>query len=232
MTFLENNQNKKLLCDGLALLSYLESNSVNLSIFDPQYRKGLDKLKFGNEGKSRMVKRSALAQMSDELIVRFLLEIGRVLTPSSYLFLWVDKFTVAEGIHLDWMRSDKYFSDTFSLVDKIVWYKESFGMGSRSRRTNEELLIYQKLPKTTKNWKNKSIRDTWVEKIDNPRLGHPHKKPMLLTKTLIESVTNIGDVILDPCAGSFLSLDACVATDRVFIGGDISPEHGKETPIL
>lgn len=232
MTFLENNQNKKLLCDGLVLLSYIDSNSVDLSIFDPQYRKGLDKLKFGNEGKSRMIKRSALPQMGDIMIVDFLLEIGRVLKPSSYLFLWVDKFTVAEGIHLDWMRSEEKLLDTFSLVDKIVWYKESFGMGARSRRTNEELLVYQKLPKTTKNWKNKSIRDTWVEKIENPRLGHPHKKPLLLTKTLIESVTKIGDVVLDPCAGSFSTLESCQSTDRVFIGGDLSPEHGKERLIL
>jgi len=232
MTFLENNQNKKLLCDGLVLFSYLESDSIDLSIFDPQYRKGLDKLKFGNEGKSRMIKRSALSQMDDEVIIEFLMEIGRVLKPSSYLFLWVDKFTVAEGIHLDWMRSDKTLLNTFSLVDKIVWYKESFGMGARSRRTNEELLIYQKLPKTTKNWKNKSIRDTWIEKIENPRLGHPHKKPLSLTRTLIESVTKIGDVVLDPCAGSFSTLESCVSTDRVFIGGDISSDHGKEKLIL
>lgn len=232
MTFLEKNKNKKLLCDGLVLLSYLKNNSIDLSIFDPQYRKGLDKLKFGNEGKSRMIKRSSLPQMDDELIVNFLLEVGRVLKPSSYLFLWVDKFTVAEGIHLDWMKSDKFLLDTFSLVDKIVWYKESFGMGARSRRTNEELLVYQKLPKTTKNWKNKSIRDTWTEKIENPRLGHPHKKPLLLTKTLIESVTKIGDLVLDPCSGSFSTFESCIATNRGFIGGDISPEHGKEMLIL
>lgn len=232
MTFLENNKNKKLLCEGLVLLSYLENSSIDLSIFDPQYRKGLDKLKFGNEGKSRMIKRSSLPQMSDELIVEFLHEIGRVLKPSSYLFLWVDKFTVAEGIHLDWMKSEKIILDTFSLVDKIVWYKESFGMGARSRRTNEELLIYQKLPKTTKNWKNKSIRDTWVEKIENPRSGHPHKKPLLLTKTLIESVTEVGDVVLDPCSGSFLTFETCSKIGRDFIGCDISPEHGKENIIL
>lgn len=231
MKFLEKNKNKKLLMDGLILLGKLPSESVDLEFFDPQYRKGLDKLNFGNEGKSRMIKRSSLPQMSDELIVSFLVFSYRVLKPSSYLFIWVDKFTVAEGIHLDWIKSSVLLSDGFSLVDKIVWYKESFGMGARSRRTNEELLIYQKLPKTTKNWKNKSIRDTWKEKIENPRMGHPHKKPLLLTRTLIESVTKVGDLVLDPCSGSFSTLDSCVATGRDFIGCDISPEHGKESPI-
>lgn len=231
MGFLENNKNKKLLMDGLLLLGKLKDESVDVEFFDPQYRKGLDKLKFGNEGKSRMIKRSSLPQMNDELIVSFLVYSHRVLKPSSYLFLWVDKFTVAEGIHLEWMRSSEVLSNGFSLVDKIVWYKESFGMGARSRRTNEELLVYQKLPKTTKNWKNKSIRDTWAEKIENPRLGHPHKKPLLLTRTLIESVTKVGDLVLDPCSGSFSTFESCYQVGRDFIGCDISPEHGKETPI-
>lgn len=231
MGFLEKNKNKKLLMDGLILLGKLKDESVDLEFFDPQYRKGLDKLKFGNEGKSRMIKRSTLPQMSDELIVSFLVYLHRVLKPSSYLFLWGDKFTVAEGIHLEWMRSSEILSNGFSLVDKIVWYKESFGMGARSRRTNEELLVYQKLPKTTKNWKNKSIRDTWTEKIENPRLGHPHKKPLLLTKTLIESVTKAGDLVLDPCSGSFSTFESCSQVGRDFIGCDISPEHGKEVPI-
>lgn len=228
--FLEENKNKKLLMDGLLLLRRIPYESIDLAIFDPQYRAGLDKLKFGNEGKDRMKKRSSLPQMSNELISDFLFEIERCLKPSSYLFLWVDKFTVAEGIHLQWMESRDTLSEFMVLVDKIVWNKESFGMGARSRRTNEELLVYQKLPKTTKNWKDKGIRDTYSEKIENPRLGHPHKKPLGLTERLIKSVTNIGDIVIDPCSGSFSTFEACRNTERNFIGCDISPEFGEELP--
>ena len=229
--FIEENKNKKLIIDGLKLTERIPYESIDLEILDAQYRAGLDKLSFGNEGKSRMTKRSELPQMNDEMIVNFLKESARVLKPSSYLFLWVDKFTVAEGVHLDWMRSSEVLLRTFSLVDKIVWYKESFGMGARSRRTNEELLVYQKLPKTTKNWKDKGIRDTWVEKIENPRLGHPNRKPLGLTERLIQSVTNEGDLVMDRCSGSFSTFHTCMKTGRNFIGGDISPEYGEVLPV-
>lgn len=228
---IETLLNKKLKMDGLVLLSSIPTGFVSSCFFDPQYRSQLDKLKYGNEG-ARQAKRASLPQMSDEIIVSFIFEITRTLIPSSYLFLWVDKFTVAEGIHNRWMErvDETALQIGYSpyLVDMICWDKESFGMGSRSRRTNEYLLVYQKLPKTTKNWKNKSIRDTWSEKIDNPRKGHPHKKPIGLTKTLIECVTNTGDIVLDPCAGSFMTYDVCAQSGRNFLGCDIMGEYKNE----
>ena len=45
------NQHNKM--DGLVLLQGLEENSIRACFFDPQYRGVLDRLKYGNEGKSR-----------------------------------------------------------------------------------------------------------------------------------------------------------------------------------
>ena len=152
--FLNDNMNKPLKMDGVNLLMSLPDDSVDCAFFDPQYRAQLDKLSYGNEGQSRMKKRSALEQMSNSVIMQFLLGIEYSLKPSAYLFLWVDKFTVAEGIHNYWMSEiSKSFSgeEALTLVDMIVWDKQSFGMGARSRRTNEYLLVYQETPKTTKN---------------------------------------------------------------------------------
>jgi site-specific DNA-methyltransferase (adenine-specific) len=109
----------------------------------------------------------------------------------------------------------------------ITWNKESFGMGYRSRRTSEHLLVVQRLPKTIKTWKDKSIRDVWSEKIENPRLGHPHKKPIGLISRLIASVTDENDIVLDPCAGSFSVLSSCQNINRVFLGCDINPDFCK-----
>jgi len=116
-----------------------------------------------------------------------------------------------------------------NLVDLITWNKKSFGMGYRTRRTSEYLLIIQKSPKTTKNWLTKNIRDVWEEKIENPRLGHPHKKPIGLTRELIMSVVPHRGVVLDPCSGSFSTFDACKKTGVNFIGCDLTLEFVKES---
>lgn len=39
---------------------------------------------------------------------------------------------------------------------------------------------------------------------------------------------NDGDLILDPCAGSFAVLDVAVKNNRKFIGGDIEKEFCDE----
>jgi site-specific DNA-methyltransferase (adenine-specific) len=224
--------NKKLCMDGLELLDGIDCEEVDACIFDPQYRGIMDSLDYGNEG-ARQKGRALLQQMSDVVIVTFLTEITRVLKPSCYLFLWIDKYILCEGSHKGWFEPINLpfltnHKPVMNLVDSITWDKQSFGMGYRSRKSSEYLLIYQKSPKTIKSWKDKSIRDVWSEKILHPRLGHPHKKPIELTTRLINSVTELGDIILDPCAGSFSTFDACKLSGRQFIGCDINPEYGNE----
>lgn len=236
MAFLEENKNKKLLMDGLELLRKLDNESVSACFFDPQYRNNLDYLKFGNEGE-RQKGRAVLPQMDDFTIVNFLTNITRVLMPSSYLFLWVDKFILCEGSHKNWFSTiNKDFEEKENpimlLVDMINWDKEIMGMGKRSRRRSEHLIVYQKQPKTTKNWKDRGIPDVWKEGIPRPRTKglHPHRKPLGLIERLVCSVTNEGDFVLDPCSGSFVTFDACAYNNSNFIGYDISPEFGEELP--
>lgn len=226
MTFLFENRNKKLLMDGLSLLKELDSNSIDCAFLDVQYRQVMDKMNYGNEG-ARQKERAELPQMNDSLISDFIEEIQAVLKPSAYLFFWADKFILAEGKH------HKLFEgmSKMNLVDLITWNKGRIGMGYRSRRTSEFLLVYQKEPKTIKNWKDKSIPDVWNEKIPMPRKNHPHKKPIELIDRLIEAVTNKGDFVLDPCAGSFTVLSSCEETERNFIGCDISEKYGEVKPV-
>lgn len=94
---MKNLINKKLNIDGVELLKQIPDKSLKVTFFDPQYRGILDKLSYGNEGKSRGKERSDLPQMSENIIKTFLKEIERVLAPSGYLFLWIDKFHLVEG---------------------------------------------------------------------------------------------------------------------------------------
>jgi len=227
--------NRRLLMDGSLLLQSIGSEEVDLCFFDPQYRSILDKMSYGNEGEKKQVARVRLPQMPDRLIMSFLQGIFRVLKPASYLFFWMDKFIVAEALHSKWMQVVNLDArrPAMNLVDMICWDKGSFGNGYRTRRTNEYLMVYQKTPKSTKSWIRKpSVPDTWREKIPNPRSRnlHPHRKPMGLTMRLIAVVARPDAVVLDPCAGSFSTLDACRETGMAFVGCDISGEWANESP--
>jgi site-specific DNA-methyltransferase (adenine-specific) len=206
--------NSKNEMDGLHLLKNIYQGVVSACFFDPQYRGIMDKMGYGNEGESRQKERSELEQMSNETIVDFINEIDRVLVPSGHLFLWIDKFHLCEGTS-HWFKYTKMV-----VVDLVTWDKGKIGMGYRTRRKSEYLLILQKEPKRAKGvWTNHSIPDTWTEKITEKI--HTHQKPLELQRELIESVSAEGDYILDPCAGSYSVLNACRLANRNFIGCDL-----------
>lgn len=213
---LKNRKNKM---NGLNLLKIIEEESLKVIFFDPQYRGILDKMSYGNEGINRGKERSNLPQMTDEIIENFIIEIDRVLQPNGYLFLWVDKFHLVEGIH-------KWFTKTQKLqtVDMITWDKKRIGMGYRSRRRSEYLVILQKEPRKAKStWVLHDIPDVWEEKIEK---SHPHSKPIELQKKLILATTTSDDLICDPASGGYSIFKACQELKRDFIGCDII--YGEE----
>ena len=197
----------------------LDDNSVKCSFFDPQYRGILDNLKYGNEGQTRGKSRHELQQMTETTIVEFIDGLNRVISPSGYLFLWVDKFHLCQGT-LSWL-----VNTNLKIVDMITWNKCRMGMGYRSRRLSEYLIVIQKEPiKARSTWTDHSIPDIWDEKID--KKVHTHQKPIGLIKRLIEATTIEGDLICDPAAGSYVVLEACRSSHRNFIGGDI--KYGED----
>lgn len=206
--------NYRNITDGVELLRQIKDRSIKTVFFDPQYRGVLDKMSYGNEGKNRGRDRSALPQMTEKIISEFLTEIERVLVPSGYLFLWVDKFHLVEGIK-DWFKD----LGGIQAVDMITWNKMKIGMGYRTRRKCEYLVILQKHPKLAKaTWKLHNIPDVWDEKVDKT---HTHSKPIELQKQLILAVTQENDFVCDPAAGGYSVFKVCKQTKRNFIGGDI-----------
>ncbi len=205
---------KRVHMDGRELLAQLPEASVAAAFFDPQYRGVLDKLSYGNEGVSRGQRRSQLQQMTDGVITEFIHGISRTLGPSGHLFLWIDKFHLCEGTQR-WTAGTE-----LETVDLITWSKDRIGMGYRTRRSCEYLVVFQKLPKRAKGvWTRHDIPDAWTEKSLNRAT---HAKPIGLQQALIEAVTAPGDVVLDPAAGSYSVLTACENSGRVFVGCDIN----------
>jgi site-specific DNA-methyltransferase (adenine-specific) len=206
--------------DALELLRSLLGACSPLAVFDPQHRAVMDKLKFGNEG-ARQKERFKLPPMTDDYIDDSCREIARVLTPSGYLMLWADTFRLCQTYHLR-------VADVLSCVDLIAWDNQRPGNGYRSRRCGDYLLALQKPPITPSTWRDHGIRNRWPEKIDlkiYPRKLYPHAKPIGLITRLIGAVTQPGDLIVDPAAGSFAVMHAAHALEREFIGCDIAYTH-------
>ena len=207
--------NTRLQMDGLEFLHLLPDESIPVAFLDPQYRGVLDKLSYGNEGKNRGQRRYALKQMTEAEITKFVQGIDRILIPSGHLFLWMDKFHLCQGFK-SWFNST-----SLDVVDLISWDKGRLGMGYRSRRITEYCVVLQKQPRKAKGvWKIHNIPDTWREKVT--KTDHPHNKPINLQGKLICAVTNEGDYVIDPAAGSFSVLDAAQLHNRNFLGCDLA----------
>lgn len=213
---LENNlkeiANKKNQMNGLELLGKFKGNSIPAIFFDPQYRGVMDKMNYGNEG-ARQKGRAELSQMSDEIIVQFINEINRTLIPSGHLFLWIDKFHLVEGVKPWFEKTD------LEPVDMITWDKGKIGMGYRTRRKSEYLIVAQKTPKKAKGyWITHDIPDVWLEKV---KKVHPHSKPEQLQASIINATVKPDDFVVDPASGGFSVMKSALSVGRKFIGCDL-----------
>jgi site-specific DNA-methyltransferase (adenine-specific) len=198
--------------DALTLLRSLPDSCTPLVFFDPQYRGVLDKLRYGNEG-ARQKGRFALPAMTGEYIDQCCREAGRVLAPKAYLLRWSDTFHLCEGDHLR-------IADVLKCVDMIAWDNLRPGNGYRSRRRGDYLLVLQKPSLAAKStWHDHGIANRWPEKVN--RSIHPHIKPIGLITRLIGAITQPGDLVVDPAAGSFTVMHAAHQLGRKFIGCDL-----------
>ncbi len=201
--------------NGLEFLFRLPNEITSLVFFDPEYRGVLDYQGYGNEGE-RQKGRAALDQMTGDVITQFIGQIGRVLTPRGHLMLWVDKFHVAEGI-TSWLDGT-----SLKVVDMITWDKGRIGMGYRTRRRCEYLMVIQKLPLRAKGvWTLHNIPDVWQEKLIKEAGAHAHAKPIGLQAQLIAATTAPGGLVVDPAAGSFSVMKASLDMGRHFLGCDL-----------
>lgn len=206
--------------NGIELLDKIGDGCIPVCFFDPQYRGVYDHLDMGNEAESECPGRLSMEDMDLTTIRMFAAGIERVLMPSGYLFLWMDKFSLC-GEHKAWLEGS-----ALETVDLIVWDKMKMGLGYRTRRMCEYLLVLQKPPKRAKGtWTSRTIRDVYPEKASAGTKHLAHAKPVRLQEELIRATTNPRDVVLDPAAGTYSVFAACRSTGRTFLGCDIVNRH-------
>jgi site-specific DNA-methyltransferase (adenine-specific) len=133
--------------------------------------------------------------------------------------LWVDTYRLVEAHHLCIPR------ELLAPVDLLVWDNERMGMGKRSRRRGDYLLVLQKPPvRCGDTWTDHGIASRWAEKVERSKV-HPHIKPIGLITRLIAATTKLGHLVVDPAAGSFVVMKAAIALGRTFLGCDIAADH-------
>ena len=92
------------------------------------------------------------------------------------------------------------------------------------------MLILQRPPTKAKaTWFDHGIRDHWLEEFDREHWPekvdneiYPHVKPLGLISRLISAITERGDLVVDPAAGSFVVMRATHELGRDFIGCEIA----------
>ena len=202
--------------DGLELLRSLPANSAKLVFFDPQYEPA---------NQVSRIKDWPLAYQTSAQIKQFLREINRVLKPSGFCLLWINKTLLIAGQAWDWMPLNL----GLKIVDLLIWVKPHFGFGSYLRNQTEFAFLLQKQPTNHKLFKNRGFGNVWAEdQLAVNKRNHPHQKPKGLIKALIEATTKKGDLIVDPCAGSFMVLEVCQETKREFMGCDLTYQAVQE----
>lgn len=94
------------------------------------------------------------------------------------------------------------------------------------------LLYRDKLPKFNNRGKMIFNVMDWPRDTETPKV-HPTQKPVKLLETLIEIFTDPGEVVIDPCAGSGVTLLAASNLGRESYGFEIKKEFvaGFETKI-
>lgn len=87
------------------------------------------------------------------------------------------------------------------------------------------ILFYRdKLPKFRNNGKMEFLCQPWIEDKSTPKV-HPTQKPVPLLMHLIELYTDIGDTVIDCCAGSGTTLLACKNLGRKGYGFELKKEY-------
>ncbi len=114
----------------------------------------------------------------------------------------------------------------------LVWDKGIPGMGDIDSNwgCGHELILYCKRGRREVPFRRSSI--IAVDKVHPSELIHPTEKPVALIEKLIEMSTNVGDLVVDPFAGSGSTVVAAMKQGRSGIGIELDPDHVLSQGIL
>ena len=192
----------------LDILFQIESKSIDLVLTDIPY----DEVYRPNNGLRNLDKGNADILTFD--LDKFLFEINRICRGSHYIFCGT----------LQISKILSYFKEVNLSTRMCVWQKSNPSPmnGQHIWLSGLECCAFAKNKNATFNehcksgiWKYPSSRNKY----------HPTEKPLALFKYLIETSTNPGDIILDPCLGAGTTALAAIASGRRYIGIELFKDY-------
>ncbi len=142
------------------------------------------------------------------------------LQDNSVMFIFCD-------LEKSWLQIKQELGEYYKST--LVWVKNNWTAGDLvSDFGNQyELIVYGLKGKIELNHRFPHVLQ--FDRVPATALLHPTQKPLALIERLIEATTNIGDLVVDPFAGSGTTLVACKKLNRKFIGFEIDKQHFETT---
>ncbi|MBI9078242.1 MAG: site-specific DNA-methyltransferase [Pseudodesulfovibrio sp.] len=212
----DSEYGRKYRADAFVLLECMGPHCVDAVVTDPPYGLNIDNQAW-DDGDIHI----------DWLAYQF----GRVTKPKGNVFVFCSDFQFGAW----YQELGKYFSR----LQKFVWCKTNpverqFKKLNRFAESVEFALhasnpnSYFKLDKEEgiQNYIKTGIcsGNERVKKSDGKSM-HPTQKPMEVMKYILEAITDEGDVILDPFAGTHTTARAAAALERYYITNDAFPYY-------
>lgn len=175
----------------------------------------------------------ASGELSDEEFKDFLASNLKIVTSHLIAGAVVFSFMDWRSIHLLYAAGERA---GLELINLVVWYKQSGGMGGLYRSAHELVAVFcnGKTPRHNAVKLGKNGRDrtnVWEAPGANRRGSsanemlefHATPKPTRLCEDAILDVTRRGEVVLDAFLGSGTTLAACETTGRLCRGIELDP---------
>ena len=203
--------NKIIQGDCIEIMKKMPSRCVDLVVTDPPYG---DNVGYGWNNKKIKNNENPLINCSA------LIEMYRVLKLNKSLYMFTN------WKHYPFLTEFILRYTKFKIRHLLIWKKHNFGLGWAFRHQYELILVLEKgKPKyNLTNFSDVQI----ASHINHNKLNHPHEKPVDLLKRIIEHSSKVGDVVLDPFAGSGSTCRACGEMERKWVGIELDRRWIKQ----
>ena len=197
-----------ILGDCLEEMKGVEDNSIDLIVTDPPY---LINYKTNYRiNKDHRFTKPILNDNNPQLIKDVIEQSYRVMKDNSamYMFCSADK--------VDFFKQE--LEKKFKIKNMIIWVKNNWTAGDLKGSYGRQYEIIFLVNKGRRVMNGKRITDIWkFDRVSGKTQLHQNQKPLELIKQCIEKHSQIGDLILDPFAGSGTTGVACKNLNRNYI---------------
>jgi DNA modification methylase len=208
--------------DCIKGMKIMADKSVNMILTDIPYdevnnnKSCIDRSKYS--GQLRKYHKGKADELTFDLDI-FMKECDRICKGSIYIFCGLNQ----AGKIVDYFKTER---EKDYMARLCVWKKSNPtpSNGQHLWLSGSELCVFAKRRRTKFNQSCKS--NVWEFPSGRSKV-HPTEKPLKLFEYLIESSTDEGDLVLDPCVGSGTTNIACNNLNRSCIGIELDEKYCK-----